>query len=91
LQVPGHANLGWLHAVLQVAMGWTNSHLHQFICREHVYADPSAELEEYEGDPPILDEGKATLWELLPEINNSLVYDYDFGDSWDHLIVVEKS
>jgi Plasmid pRiA4b ORF-3-like protein len=90
LQVPGHANLGWLHAVLQVAMGWTNSHLHQFICREHVYADPSAELEEYEGDPPILDEGKATLWELLPEINNSLVYDYDFGDSWDHLIVVEK-
>ena len=32
--------------------------------------DPSAELEEYEGDPPILDEGKATLWELLPEITS---------------------
>ena len=29
LQVPGDANLGWLHAVLQVAMGWTNSHMHQ--------------------------------------------------------------
>ncbi len=27
LRVPGNANLGWLHAVLQVAMGWTNSHL----------------------------------------------------------------
>jgi len=38
LQVPAAANLNWLHAVLQVAMGWTNSHLHQFICGEHSYA-----------------------------------------------------
>ena len=55
LQVPGNANLCWLHAVLQVTMGWTNSHLHQFICGEHIYADPSAQLEQYEGDPPVLD------------------------------------
>src|SRR6266446_10066275 len=68
LQVPGNANLGWLHAVLQVAMGWTNSHLHQFICGEHVYADPSAQLEQYEGDPPVLDESKTTLREVAPAI-----------------------
>jgi len=30
LSVPGNASLGWLHAALQLAMGWTNSHLHQF-------------------------------------------------------------
>ena len=30
LRVPGQANLGWLHAVLQTAMGWTNSHLRHF-------------------------------------------------------------
>jgi len=30
LHVPADAKLDWLHAVLQVAMGWTNSHLHQF-------------------------------------------------------------
>ena len=51
LHLPGTANLGWLHAVLQVAMGWTNSHLHQFICGEHIYADPRAELEQWEGGP----------------------------------------
>ena len=79
LQVPGTANLGWLHAVLQVAIGWTNSHLHQFICREHRYVDPSAELEQYEGDPPILDESKFTLAELLRDIHEGLVYEYDFG------------
>src|SRR3974390_3006842 len=65
LQVPGKANLGWLHAVLQVAMGWTNSHLHQFICGEHMYADPRAELDQYEGDPPVLNENKFMLAELL--------------------------
>ena len=90
LQVPGTANLGWLHAVLQVAMGWTNSHLHQFICGEHMYADPSAQLEQYEGDPPVLDESKFTLAELLKDIHQGLVYEYDFGDSWEHIVTVEK-
>ena len=39
LRVPGEANLGWLHAVIQVAMGWTNSHLHQFTSGGTVYSD----------------------------------------------------
>ena len=90
LQVPGTANLGWLHAVLQVAMGWTNSHLHQFICGEHVYADPRAGLEQYEGDPPVLDESKVTVSELLNDVHEGLVYEYDFGDSWEHIVTVEK-
>ncbi len=90
LQVPGTANLGWFHAVLQVAMGWTNSHLHQFICGEHVYADPSAQLDEYEGDPPVLDERKATVAEVLSDIHQGMVYEYDFGDSWEHVVTVEK-
>ena len=37
LQVPGNANLGWLHAVLQVAMGWTNSHLHRVLMARDGY------------------------------------------------------
>ncbi|MCU1657553.1 MAG: plasmid pRiA4b family protein, partial [Pseudonocardiales bacterium] len=28
--VPGEIDLGELHAVIQTAFGWTNSHLHQF-------------------------------------------------------------
>lgn len=89
LHVPANANLGWLHAVLQVAMGWTNSHLHQFICGEHVYADPAAQLEQYEGDPPVLDERKTTLREVAPGIRDGLVYEYDFGDSWEHMVIVQ--
>jgi len=90
LQVPGNANLSWFHAVLQVAMGWTNSHLHQFICREHMYADPRAESEQFEGDPPVLDESKFTMTELLHDVHEGLVYEYDFGDSWEHIVTVEK-
>ena len=39
LLVPGDASLDWLHAVLQVAIGWTNSHLHQFRVGEDCYSD----------------------------------------------------
>lgn len=90
LQVPATANLGWFHAVLQVAVGWTNSHLHQFICGEHTYADPRAELDEYEGDPPVLDEGKFALKDVLKDVHEGLVYEYDFGDSWEHIVTLEK-
>ncbi|MFH1039551.1 MAG: plasmid pRiA4b ORF-3 family protein [PVC group bacterium] len=36
LLVRGDANLGFLHAVIQVALGWTNSHLHQFIITRRI-------------------------------------------------------
>jgi len=90
LQVPGNATLGWLHAVLQVAMGWTNSHLHQFKIGGAFYSDPRHHFAEYEGDPEILDESKVTLQQLAPRAKNTLGYEYDFGDSWEHEIKVEK-
>lgn len=90
LQVPGNANLGWLHAVLQVAMGWTNSHLHQFKIGKAFYSDPRHHFAEYEGDPEILDEQKARLQQLVPHEQDTFGYEYDFGDSWDHVITVEK-
>ena len=48
LQVPGDASLDWLHAVLQVAIGWTNSHLHQFEIKGVMYGDPDL-LEDMDG------------------------------------------
>ena len=90
LQVPGNANLGWLHAVLQVAMGWTNSHLHQFRVGELLYSDLRHNSPEFEGEPEILDENKATLQQVAPQQKDVLGYEYDFGDSWEHRITVEK-
>ena len=90
LQVPGSASLGWLHAVIQVAMGWTNSHLHQFVVGKRVYSDPSFELDEYEDSPRVLDENKTALIDIVPRVKSAFAYEYDFGDSWEHRIAVEK-
>lgn len=90
LQVPSEATLGWLHAVLQVAVGWTNSHLHHFEVGKERYADPQHnEFTDFGGEPD-LDETKAVLVELLPQEGARMTYEYDFGDSWRHTISVEK-
>jgi hypothetical protein len=52
LIVPANANLGWIHAVIQLAMGWTNSHLHQFRRGDQVVSDSKFELESFENEPP---------------------------------------
>ena len=90
LHVPGDANLGWLHAVIQVAMGWTNSHLHQFVVGKRLYSDPSFEIDEFEDGPRVLDENATTISEIARRVKSAFVYEYDFGDSWDHRITVEK-
>ena len=91
LQVPGNASLDWLHAVLQVAVGWTNSHLHQFKAGGQFYSDTRHHFAEYEGDPEILDARKFTLQQIAPREKCTFGYEYDFGDSWEHGITVEKT
>jgi hypothetical protein len=90
LIIPATANLGWLHAVIQVSMGWTNSHLHQFHLDDKCYSclDKGGGFEEE--DPHLLDERKFTIGQLLPSPETELIYEYDFGDSWMHAIKVEK-
>jgi len=90
LRVPGAANLGWLHAVIQVAMGWTNSHLHQFLTSDARYVDPRQNEDMLLGDEPDRDEAKAKLMEIAPHEGDQFGYEYDFGDSWEHEITVEK-
>lgn len=90
LQVPGNASLGWLHAVIQVAMGWTNSHLHQFIVGKQMYSDPSFDLDEPEDSTDILDENRVAILDIARRVKSTFRYEYDFGDSWQHKIAVEK-
>jgi hypothetical protein len=90
LQVPGHANLGWLHAVLQTAMGWTNSHLHHFLTVDARYSDSRYNEGVGFGDEADRDEARATLLQIAPKAGAQFGYEYDFGDSWEHEITVQK-
>jgi hypothetical protein len=76
--------LNRLHDVLQIVMGWTNSHMHQFETPLGFIADPAAELEETASSK------KTTLQSVLPAPKMHIRYEYDFGDGWDHQILLEK-
>jgi hypothetical protein len=90
LLVRSDSNLAMLHSIIQVCMGWTNSHLHQFTIGKRVYSDPDFEIGEDFGGPPVLDERKSILMEIAPREKTKIIYEYDFGDSWRHLVLVEK-
>lgn len=90
LQVPGSARLDWLHAALQVAIGWTNSHLHQFWLGEDRYSNTRHHFAEFEDDPEIFEEREFTLRQIAPREQDAFGYEYDFGDSWEHAITVDK-
>jgi len=83
LLVPADKTLGDLNYMVQVAMGWTNSHLHQFKVDKVCYADPRFELEGTE------DEFAVRLGEFAGT-KARLLFEYDFGDGWKHDIKVEK-
>lgn len=84
IRVSGETNLYKLHRILQKVMGWEGYHLHQFVIDKKKYAHPDAELEE------VLDERKYKLSQLPLQENAKFVYQYDFGDSWMHEILIEK-
>jgi hypothetical protein len=71
-------------------MGWTNSHLHLFTVGDKTYSDPTLELDEDAADEPTCDEGKTALRDVAPREKNQFIYEYDFGDCWEHLITAEK-
>jgi hypothetical protein len=145
--VASDITLGQLHEVIQIVMGWTDSHLHHFILRgkglkprlrelpkstgqskreeiilpdgrrgivltnipapnspEATPAKPIAPIPtcrdryfvtkvtpwgndtEMEGE----DENAVTLGKVCPKVKSKLIYEYDFGDGWEHVIEVQK-
>ena len=78
---------GTLHAALQIAMGWTNSHLHEFLVGERRYADPFQE-EDNEFGTPYRSEWEYRLVDMVRKPGAEFVYRYDYGDDWRHRILV---
>ena len=93
LLVPATIKLPKLHTVLQLAFGWTNSHLHAFRLGEDSYqANPpkDAFAALFGSDAQHHEEKKFRLCDLLHAPEDWLIYEYDFGDSWEHEVFVEK-
>jgi pRiA4b ORF-3-like protein len=81
--VPAGIRLDRFHETIQAVMGWLDYHMHVF----------SAEAGDYGSADPELghtDERRITLARVLEEPGDRLIYTYDFGDDWDHEVVLEQ-
>ena len=83
--VPADFTLLDLHHVIQIVMGWEDCHLHDFTIQRQRYALSSEE--DFDGPR---DESRTRLRDVI-RARSKFVYQYDFGDSWCHMILVEKA
>lgn len=85
--IPTDFNLAQLHEVLQLVMGWQNKHLYRFDINSQEYGEHKAEFED---ETEIKSAPQFTLSDIAGK-SERFVYSYDFGDDWQHEVVIEKS
>ncbi len=76
-----------LHHIIQISMGWKNSHLFEFRIGDYRVG---FEDEEMDGSKDVADASQVTLDTLLTKEGMEFNYVYDFGDNWMHTIKIEK-
>lgn len=85
IQVTGETKLDKLHDILQAVMGWEDCHLHQFTVDGKYYGIPDPDFPDN-----IRSESNVRL-DKIAQPGGTLIYEYDFGDSWEHEIKIEKN
>jgi hypothetical protein len=82
LQLRADTRLDHLHEMIVAAFGWQDCHMHAFASGPDEFGLPDPEL-------GFTDERHVSLGQLISGISDRLRYTYDFGDDWQHEIVVE--
>ncbi|MHB1708346.1 MAG: plasmid pRiA4b ORF-3 family protein [Thermoplasmataceae archaeon] len=86
IEVPYEFTLHQLHLTIQAAMGWDNYHLYAFRIGRVSYSVPDSEWPKDDGDSR-----KTKINELIFFGRKAkMVYEYDFGDGWEHDVTIEK-
>ncbi|MCH7872344.1 MAG: plasmid pRiA4b ORF-3 family protein [Planctomycetes bacterium] len=86
--VPPDIRLSDLHHVLQCVIGWYDGHLHQFVAKSETRYGRCDE--DWDVDLDVLDERRYRLADLVVGKGDRFVYEYDFGDGWEHLVELVK-
>jgi hypothetical protein len=79
--------LSEFHNILQVVMGWGNYHLHQFTINDVSFIDPRIDED---ASSEFKDEANYSLDQVIPQEGVQFTYEYDFGDGWNHTLIIEK-
>jgi len=85
--IPANVTLHRLHLVLQDVMGWQNYHLYRFKIGKKEYSTPDPDNDFYVLD--FKNSYQARLSTLIKEKDSIFLYEYDFGDGWEHQLLVE--
>lgn len=96
IQVPVDYTFWAFHCAIQDAMGWDGGHLHgfRFINKKNNYRSINIGLplpdDDVEYLDRLIDERTAMIADYFGKISKQCVYEYDFGDGWEHAILLEK-
>lgn len=93
LELASDLRLDELHRVLQAAFEWEGGHLHQFSSENRTWDDGSAAdfgPGPSSASPAPEPEGKTLLSQVLTTVGDRVDYVYDFGDNWEHVVVLEE-
>lgn len=85
IELSAQTPLDVVSEIILAAMGWEGYHLHQFIVGATYYSMPDPE-----GIMDVKDEREYVLADILPKEKAKCIYEYDFGDGWEHEILLEK-
>jgi hypothetical protein len=85
VEVPISISLKTLHNIIQAAMGWFDMHLWEMRLSGQVYGLP---MDEDFGAEPRLDGAKVRLSRILGPRKTVMTYTYDFGDNWEHRLIL---
>lgn len=93
IEVPSSVKLTSLAEIIITAMGWHNSHLHQFVTKGRAEYYATAKKDDDEDDfwgMHRLWGGDYTIAHLLKAEKEKVTFEYDFGDGWEHDVVLSK-
>jgi len=83
--ISSDATFGKLSDVIQIVMGWNNSHLHEFFLGAEQIG-----MKDEDSPAEVKNENRIRLSSKLKTEEFHFRYLYDFGDDWEHSIVLER-
>jgi len=90
IQVPAGYSFWDLHVAIQDAMGWTDSHLHAFEIVDPKQGRIEIGIPDPDGEADVFAGWTRKLAKHFKKPGDGLVYEYDFGDSWRHTVLLEE-
>ncbi len=89
--VPSHYTFKFFHDIIQDVFGWENDHLYCFSPKGWGSSPQIMEIDEDNlGKGKTLESSETPLSDIFKKKGQNFIYTYDFGDNWDHQIVLEE-